>query len=116
MLRQSLARARAARSGTNRVQRRHNTSPFPQRPGYGFGAWVPPGLIAGMKKEANVRSKILVYDQIMTDLESTQRELLLEKNQITNNFSDAQPLPPMMMKTSLRPTLKLRSRINTKLP
>eukprot|EP01084_Bolivina_argentea_P265742 450561_1 len=77
------------------IQIRSNTSPFPLRPQYGLGSMLPPGLIAGMKKEADVRTKITVLDQMENDIESTQRELLIQKNQVTNSLSSAQTLPPV---------------------
>eukprot|EP01084_Bolivina_argentea_P113834 202796_1 len=81
------------------IQRHFTTSPFPLRPGYGLGSMIPAGLIEGMKKEAKVRSKILVYGQIESDLESMQRELLLQKNQIENNMSSEQTLATAPQKT-----------------
>ena len=50
---------------------------------------VPVGLIDDMKKEAKTRSKFMVYDQLCSDLESTERQLTLEKNSIKNSISNA---------------------------
>ena len=74
------------------IQVRHNTSPFPHRPGYGLGSMLPPGLIDGMREEAAIRSKIVAYDRLIDDLEATERKLLLEKNQIRNNLDNSQTL------------------------
>eukprot|EP01084_Bolivina_argentea_P265743 450562_1 len=75
------------------IQSRNNTSPFPLRPGYGLGSMLPPTLIDGMKKEAIIRSKILVLSQMESDIESTERELLMQMNQITNSLDSSQTLP-----------------------
>eukprot|EP01084_Bolivina_argentea_P266022 451091_1 len=77
----------------NNIQKRHNTSPFPFRPGYGLGSMIPPGLINGMKKEAKIRTKIIAFQQMYNDLESTERELTLEMNAIQNNQSISQSIP-----------------------
>eukprot|EP01084_Bolivina_argentea_P266020 451089_1 len=75
------------------IQIRKNISPFPLRPGYSLGSMVPPGLIQGMKQESKARSKILLTQQMCEYLESTERQLILEKNQITNNMDSSQTLP-----------------------
>ena len=68
------------------------TKPYPMRSGYGLGSVVPPGLIDGMKREANIRGDILQVEDLLDDLESTERELILEKNGIVNTQDDSQTI------------------------
>eukprot|EP01084_Bolivina_argentea_P265738 450554_1 len=77
------------------IQIRNSTSPYPIRPGFGLGSMIPGTIIEGMKKEAHIRGKIIAYQQLYNDLESTERELVLELNQIENNLSTSQTLKPI---------------------
>eukprot|EP01084_Bolivina_argentea_P265741 450560_1 len=70
------------------IQIRNSTSPYPIRPGFGLGSMIPGTIIEGMKKEAHIRGKIIAYQQLYNDLESTERELSLEMNQIIDNDVD----------------------------
>jgi hypothetical protein len=77
-------------------QTQHNnfsTSPYPFRPGYGLGSWIPPAVIEGMEKEGHCRAKIMILEQILTDLESTSREIALEMGALQNDESSAQTIP-----------------------
>jgi len=67
-----------------------STSPYPMRPGYPLGSWIPPNVVIGMKEEAKYRSRSIVINQIENDIEATLRELELSKNQMTNSFSKDQ--------------------------
>jgi len=73
-------------------KKKFSTSPFPNRPGYGLGSWIPPLVVKGMKEEAKYRSGIVVLNQIETDMDSVMRELLLEKNQMENSEDSSQTL------------------------
>lgn len=95
MLRAGLLSSRVAshRPLVHTPSARSYTNAMPFRPGFGLGSWVPPNLIEGMMVEAEARSKIMLYEQMHDDLESTERELLMEKNAPTNTQDSRQTMP-----------------------
>jgi len=75
--------------------RSYATRPFPSRPGYGLGSWIPPAVVQDLKEEAAARNRIAVYDEISNDIESTMRELKTELTPLQNEMDDRLAIPDM---------------------
>lgn len=69
------------------------TSPYPFRSGYGLGSWIEPVVILGMKKEAALRSTIVLADRMGTSAESVARELQLAAHPVVNKQDSRQTIP-----------------------
>eukprot|EP01084_Bolivina_argentea_P126377 223779_1 len=64
------------------ISKRYATAPMPFRPGYGLGSIIQPIVIEGMKTEAQQRSKLLLLEQIISDVESQEKSIENERSRL----------------------------------